>query len=101
MAISACPCGAAGSPSASAFCITSRTPTASSKPWPRTPDYCLLSTAITSRIPDQPVAFLAGRDGLAGDETNYWIFSETGLRTLLDRCGWEVCDWLVGRRGER
>jgi hypothetical protein len=58
-------------------------------------DYCLLSTAITSRIPDEPVAFLAGRDGLAGDETNYWIFSETGLRTLVDRCGWEVCDWLV------
>ena len=42
-----------------------------------------------------PVAFLAGRDGLRGDETNYWVFSETGLRTLVDRCGWEVCDWLV------
>jgi tRNA (mo5U34)-methyltransferase len=64
--------------------------------------YCLLSTAITRFVPDQPievnhlpVAFLAGRDGLGGDETNYWIFSETGLRTLVDRCGWEVCDWLV------
>ena len=42
-----------------------------------------------------PVAFLAGRDGLRGDETNYWIFSEAGLRTLVDRCGWDVCDWLV------
>ena len=42
-----------------------------------------------------PVAFLAGRDGLRGDETNYWVFSETGLRTLVDRCGWDVCDWLV------
>lgn len=65
-------------------------------------NYCLLSTAITRYAPDQqtavnhmPVAFLAGRDGLRGDETNYWIFSETGLRTLVDRCGWEVCDWLV------
>ncbi len=65
-------------------------------------NYCLLSTAITRFAPDQqtqvnhlPVAFLAGRDGLRGDETNYWIFSETGLRTLIDRCGWEVCDWLV------
>ena len=65
-------------------------------------NYCLLSTAITRFAPDQqtgvnhlPVAFLAGRDGLRGDETNYWIFSETGLRTLVDRCGWEVCDWLV------
>jgi hypothetical protein len=67
-----------------------------------TSSYCLLSTAITRFAPDQqtevnhlPVAFLAGRDGLRGDETNYWIFSETGLRTLLDRSGWEVCDWLV------
>ena len=65
-------------------------------------NYCLLSTAITRFAPDQqtevnhlPVAFLAGRDGLRGDETNYWIFSETGLRTLVDRSGWEVCDWLV------
>jgi tRNA (mo5U34)-methyltransferase len=64
--------------------------------------YCLLSTAITRSAPDGqtevnhlPVAFLAGRDGLRGDETNYWIFSEAGLRTLVDRCGWEVCDWLV------
>jgi SAM-dependent methyltransferase len=65
-------------------------------------NYCLLSTAITRFAPDQqtevnhlPVAFLAGRDGLRGDETNYWIFSETGLRTLVDRSGWEVCDWHV------
>jgi tRNA (mo5U34)-methyltransferase len=63
--------------------------------------YCLLSTAITRFAPDQaavnhlPVAFLAGSDGLRGDETNYWIFSETGLRTLLDRTGWEICDWKV------
>jgi SAM-dependent methyltransferase len=64
--------------------------------------YCLLSTAITRFVPGQstevnhlPVAFLAGRDGFRGDETNYWLFSETGLRTLIDRCGWEVCDWLV------
>ena len=64
--------------------------------------YCLLSTAITRFAPDQTtgvnemaVAFLAGRDGLRGDETNYWIFSETGLRTIVDRCGWDVCDWLA------
>ena len=57
-------------------------------------NYCLLSTAITRFAPDQqtevnhlPVAFLAGRDGLRGDETNYWIFTETGLRTLVDRSG--------------
>lgn len=65
-------------------------------------NYCLLSTAITRLAPDEhtevnhlAVAFLAGRDGLRGDETNYWIFTETGLRTLVDRTGWEVCEWLV------
>ena len=64
--------------------------------------YCLLSTAITGFAPDRqtavsqlPVAFLADRDGLRGDETNYWIFSETGLRTLVDRAGWEVSDWML------
>ena len=66
--------------------------------------YCLLSTAVTrfapggrAEVSSMPVAFLAGRDGLRGDETNYWIFSEAGLRTLLDRAGWEVCDWLAVR----
>ena len=58
-------------------------------------DYCLLSSAITRVATNQPVAFLAGRDGFRGDETNYWIFSETALRTLVDRTGWQVCDWLL------
>jgi SAM-dependent methyltransferase len=70
--------------------------------------YCLLSTAIARFTPDRgidmrdaPLAWLAGRDGLKGDETNYWIFSETGLRTLVDRAGWDVCDWMVtGDAGE-
>ena len=64
--------------------------------------YCLLSTAIARFTPDRaidmrdaPLAWLAGRDGLKGDETNYWIFSEAGLRTLVDRAGWDVCDWMV------
>jgi tRNA (mo5U34)-methyltransferase len=63
--------------------------------------YCLLSTAVTRFSPEgadvnaMAVAFLAGRDGLRGDETNYWIFSETGLRTLVERAGWEVEEWLL------
>lgn len=66
-----------------------------------TAQYCLLSTATTRFAPDQridlrdiPVACLAGREGLKGDDTNYWIFTEAGLRVLVDRAGWEVCDWL-------
>jgi tRNA (mo5U34)-methyltransferase len=64
--------------------------------------YCLLSTAITRFSRDQrtdlqsmALAFLADRDGLKGDETNYWIFTEEGLRVLVDRTGWDVCDWMV------
>jgi hypothetical protein len=63
--------------------------------------YCLMSTAVTRFAPgelrdisDMPAAFLAGRNGLRGDETNYWIFTEGGLRNLIDRAGWEVCCWL-------
>jgi SAM-dependent methyltransferase len=69
--------------------------------------YCLLSTAVTRFAPgesadisEMPAAFLAGRDGLRGDETNYWIFTERGLRNLIDRAGWEVCDWLALRDEE-
>ncbi len=64
--------------------------------------YCLLSTAIARSTPDgrvsletAPLAYLANRDGLKGDETNYWIFSEPGLKVLVDRAGWEICDWMV------
>jgi SAM-dependent methyltransferase len=63
--------------------------------------YCLLSTAVTRFAPGEsrdisgmPAAFLAGRDGLRGDETNYWIFTEGGLRNVVERAGWEVCCWL-------
>src|SRR5439155_10018218 len=63
--------------------------------------YCLLSTAVTRFAPGEatdissvPAAFLAGHDGLRGDETNYWIFTEAGLRNVIDRADWDVCDWL-------
>ena len=64
--------------------------------------YCLLSTTVTRFAPDRAtpvgdlaVAFLTGSDGMRGDPANYWTFSETGLRTLVDRCGWDVYDWLA------
>lgn len=37
-----------------------------------------------------PLAYLLAPDECNGDATNYWIFSEPGLRRLLDRCGWDV-----------
>jgi hypothetical protein len=30
-----------------------------------------------------------------GDNTNYWVFSSAGLRRILQRTGWTVCDYLT------
>ncbi len=66
--------------------------------------YCLLSTMITSQAPDGraslrnlPVAYLLDEQEANNDPSNYWVFSEAGLRRLLGRTRWEICDWLVVR----
>jgi len=60
-------------------------------------DYCLLSTRVARQTPDggahigpYPLAYLVGETELNGDHTNYWIFSEGGLRRILRRTGWLV-----------
>ena len=60
-------------------------------------DYCLLSTRVARQTPDggaqigrYPLAYLVGETELNGDHTNYWIFSEEGLRRILRRTGWLV-----------
>lgn len=71
-------------------------------------DYCVLSTRIANTLPDRslalldaPVAYLLDEGELNNDDTNYWIFSEAGLRRLLKRTRWEVCDFLTaGASGE-
>jgi hypothetical protein len=62
-------------------------------------DYCLLSTRIMNTLPghdwnvgNAPIAYLLDGPELNQDETNYWIFSEGGLRRLLKRTRWEICD---------
>jgi tRNA (mo5U34)-methyltransferase len=40
-----------------------------------------------------PVAYLLAPDECNNDATNFWIFSETGLRRLFDRSGWDVVAW--------
>ena len=64
--------------------------------------YCLLSTVITAAAPDRPtslkglpVAYLVDEREMNNDPSNYWVFTEAGLRRLLARTRWEVCDWLV------
>lgn len=62
--------------------------------------FCLLSTRITRLTPDgtnirkTPVAYLLGPDQLNQDETNYWIFSEAGLKRLFYRTRWEICNYI-------
>jgi tRNA (mo5U34)-methyltransferase len=68
--------------------------------------HCLLSTRIARRLPggaEMPpgvaLAYLLGDRELNNDETNYFIFSEPALKTMLQRTHWELCDYLtVGER---
>ncbi|SFE45617.1 Methyltransferase domain-containing protein [Actinopolyspora alba] len=68
-------------------------------------ELCFVSTRIAQLSPDhgtrfaeQPVAYLLHPTEANNDATNFWIFSEAGLRRLFDRTGWEVLDFTtVGR----
>jgi tRNA (mo5U34)-methyltransferase len=60
-------------------------------------DYCVLSTRVARVSPDHatrldhlPVGYLLGEAETNNDKTNYWIFSEAGLKRLLERSGWEL-----------
>lgn len=64
--------------------------------------YCLLSTRIARYageppiyIRDLPVAYLLSEREANNDPTNFWIFSDAGLRLQLERSGWMVCDYLT------
>jgi tRNA (mo5U34)-methyltransferase len=64
--------------------------------------YCILSTRIARRLPDgapmpakHALAYLLAEDELNGDDTNVWIFSEQGLRRILERTRWEVVELIT------
>ncbi len=42
-----------------------------------------------------PMAYLVAPDETNNDATNFWIFSEAGLRRLVDRTGWDVLDFMT------
>jgi len=58
--------------------------------------YCFASTRIARQTPDghllspYPVAYLLGPQECNDDHTNYWIFTDEGLKRLFDRTGWSV-----------
>src|SRR5260370_16285416 len=68
----------------------------------RQSEYCLMSTRIARMAPDQttrldpmPIAYLVAERETNNDPTNYWIFTEAGLRRLIERAGWEICDFMT------
>ncbi len=59
--------------------------------------HIFLSTRVASMTPDrklnfgaQPMAYLVDEDELNNDPTNFWIFSEAGLKRLVQRSGWTI-----------
>lgn len=65
--------------------------------------YCVLSTRIARQSPDHsvdvsgiPVAYLLDEREANNDPTNYWIFSDAGLRRILWRSGWTICEYFTG-----
>jgi hypothetical protein len=61
--------------------------------------YAVLSTRVAQvstdgavRFAGLPVAYLLDATECNMDATNYWIFSLTGLKRMLDRTGWEVLE---------
>jgi tRNA (mo5U34)-methyltransferase len=68
----------------------------------RQASYCLMSTRIARMAPNGgvrmeplPVAYLVAERETNDDPTNYWIFTEAGLRRLIERAGWEICDFMT------
>jgi tRNA (mo5U34)-methyltransferase len=62
--------------------------------------YCFLSTRIASQtdngqqILQGPIAYLLGPNECNNDSTNFWIFSEEGLKRLINRTGWSLLSYL-------
>jgi hypothetical protein len=63
--------------------------------------HCLLSTRVARRLPDGAplpagvaLAYLLGEEELNRDNSNYFIFSEPGLRVMLERTHWEIRDYV-------
>lgn len=63
--------------------------------------YCFLSTRIArqtaagSPLASEPVAYLLEPRECNNDDTNFWIFSDQGLKRLIDRTGWNLLSYLT------
>jgi len=63
--------------------------------------YCFVSTRIAKQTADgqslspYPVAYLLGPQECNNDDTNFWIFSEHGLKRLIERTGWNLLSYVT------
>jgi tRNA (mo5U34)-methyltransferase len=63
--------------------------------------YCFVSTRIAKQTADgqslspYPVAYLVAPQECNDDDTNFWIFSEQGLKRLVDRTGWNLRSYIA------
>ena len=63
--------------------------------------YCLLGTRVARVTPRgapmrrEPLAYLVDELETNGDPTNFWIFSEEGLRRIVQRAGWEIREFMT------
>jgi tRNA (mo5U34)-methyltransferase len=63
--------------------------------------YCFVSTRIAKQTSDgqclspYPVAYLVGPQECNNDDTNFWIFSDGGLKRLIERTGWNVLSYVT------
>jgi tRNA (mo5U34)-methyltransferase len=63
--------------------------------------YCFVSTRIAKQTADgqplspYPVAYLVGPQECNNDDTNFWIFSDHGLKRLIDRTGWNLLSYIT------
>lgn len=67
----------------------------------RVTKYCFVSTRIAKQTADgqplspHPVAYLLGPRECNDDVTNFWIFSDHGLKRLIERTGWKLLSYVT------
>ena len=66
------------------------------------------SVRIASLTPDRrvnygslPMAYLVDERELNDDPTNFWIFSEAGLKRMMRRSGWNILNYATAGIGAR
>ena len=63
--------------------------------------YCFVSTRIARQTADgqplsqYPIVYLLGPQECNNDDTNFWIFSDQGLKRLIDRTGWNLLSYVT------